>query len=313
MDSNQMKPKMSAKDFFLNLGAFISLYTLVGSLLGLLFNIIDTAYPKIQNGYNYLGSSSISWPVSTLVVFFPIFVLLMVFLERQYRVEPESQNSLVHRGLTYITLFISGCVMTGDLVTVVYYFIDGRELTTGFLLKVLVLLVISTSLFIYFISDLRKKLTAKLRMLWRIFSAVVIIVSIIWGFAVLGSPRTQRLIKYDEQKVSDLQNINNQITSYYSNQGTLPYNLEEMGNGNYYVAQVDSQNQKPYEYVKNSDTTYNLCAEFNKASDDKSNTAYPKYPSYGGNITWSHPAGHYCFNETINPNIYRNSPTPMPY
>ncbi len=41
--------------------------------------------------------------------------------------------------------------------------------------------------------------------------------SIIWGFSVLGSPHTQRLIKYDEQKINDLQYINSQIQSYYSN------------------------------------------------------------------------------------------------
>src|SRR6185369_1949581 len=68
MDPNQMKPKASAKDFFLNLGAFIALYTLVGNLVSLLFNVINTAYPKVVSGYNYFGSSSISWPVATLVV-----------------------------------------------------------------------------------------------------------------------------------------------------------------------------------------------------------------------------------------------------
>ena len=310
MDPNQMQQKTTAKNFFLNLGAFISLYTLVYSLIDLLFSVINKAYPQITNGYSYAGSTSISWPVSILVVFFPIFILLMWFLEREYRTEPEKQNSITHRGLTYITLFVAGLVIAGDLITVIYYFIDGQELTTGFLLKVLVLLVIASGIFIYFISDLMGKLTSNSRKVWRIISGAIIFGSIIWGFSVLGSPRTQRLIKYDEQKVSDLQNINSQITSYYSNQGVLPKNIEEMANGNYYVAQVDSQNQKPYEYVKTSDTTYNLCAEFNKASDDKSN-AYPPmmYPSYyAGNISWTHPAGHYCFNETINPDMYRKPP-----
>ncbi|HEV7424507.1 MAG TPA: DUF5671 domain-containing protein, partial [Candidatus Paceibacterota bacterium] len=163
MDPNQTKSRGSAKDFFLNLGAFIALYTLVGSLLGLLFTIINTAYPQIVNGYNYNGSSSISWPVATLVVFFPIFILLMWFLEREYRGEPEMQSSLAHRGLTYVTLFISGLVIAGDLITVVYYFIDGQELTTGFLLKVLVLFIIASSIFVYYISDLRGKLTKSRR------------------------------------------------------------------------------------------------------------------------------------------------------
>jgi len=312
MDPNQMRPKTTAKDFLLNLGAFISLYTIVGSLISLLFTVINTAYPKISDGYNYYGSQSISWPVASLIVFFPIFVLLVWFLEKDYRIESERQNSLIHKGLTYITLFISGCVIAGDLVTAIYYFIDGQELTTGFLLKVFVLLVIFSSLFIYYISDLRGKLTPPLRIFWRIFATAIIIGSIIWGFAVLGSPRTQRLIKYDEQKVSDLQGINNQVRSYYSDKRTLPKTIEAMSNGNYYVAKVDSQNQKQYEYVKTAETTYNLCAEFNKAIGDK-NT--PNYYPYGDSF-WIHPAGHYCFMETINPNDYPPYPKavlPMPY
>jgi hypothetical protein len=308
MDLNQIKPKTNAKDFFLNLGAFGLLYTLVGNLIGLLFTVINTAYPKILNGYNYYGSSSISWPVATLIVLLPIFVLLMYFLEREYRVDPDMQNTLIHRGFTYITLFVSGCIIAGDLVTVVYYFIDGQELTTGFFLKVLVLLVISSGLFIYYISDLRKKLTRNSRIVWRIIAGVIVIGSIIWGFAVLGSPRTQRLIKYDEQKVNDLQSLSGQITSYHSNMGTLPNTLDEMANGNYYFPKVDPQSQKPYEYLKTSDTTYNLCAEFNKASDKK-NTNVPIYVNYGI-ASWIHPIGHYCFNESVRPNNI--SPKPMP-
>ncbi|MSU44640.1 hypothetical protein EXS45_00435 [Candidatus Nomurabacteria bacterium] len=311
MDPNQMKPRSSAKDVLLNLGAFVALYTLVGNLIGLLFTIINTAYPKIASSYNYYGgSSSISWPVATLVVVFPIFVLLMWFLEKEYRVEPEKHESVIHKGLTYITLFVAGLVVVGDLITVIYYFIDGQELTTGFLLKVLVLLVIFSSLFIYYISDLRNKLTVKSRIFWRIFAGVIILGAIVWGFSVLGSPRTQRLYKYDEQKVNDLQNINNQITNFYSIKGTLPKNIEEMIGRNYYVSQVDPQNKKSYEYLKTNETTYDLCAEFNKASNDKMSQDYLYLDIYS-TTSWSHPTGRHCFVQTINPNSYFK-PMPMP-
>ena len=71
----ETQTKASAKNIFLNLGAFISLYTLVATLVNLLFGVIDAAYPPIVSGYNYFGSSSISWPVATLVGFFPIFIV----------------------------------------------------------------------------------------------------------------------------------------------------------------------------------------------------------------------------------------------
>src|SRR5579872_6388966 len=154
----QTKPKASAKDFFLNLGTIVALYTTVISLLNLLFTVINRAYPQVTT-YSYNGtyygssSSSISWPVAVLIIFFPIFILLMWLLERSYHIEPEKKHLGVRKWLTYITLFIAGLTLAGDLVTVLYFFIDGQELTTGFLLKVFVVLVITAAVFFYYISD----------------------------------------------------------------------------------------------------------------------------------------------------------------
>ena len=298
----------SAMDFFINLGAIVAFYALVISLVNLLFTIINTVYPQIINGVNSSGSASISWPVATLVIFFPIFILLMWLLEKEYTREPERKNMGIHKWLTYITLFVSGLVVVADLITVLYYFLDGQELTTGFLLKVLVLFIVAASIFTYYISDVRDRLTPKKRILWRIIAGVIILGSIVWGFAVLGSPATQRLYKYDEQKINDLMNINNQVNSFYSVKGNLPLTLEEMANGNYYVPVVDSQTGKSYEYGKIGDTTYTLCAEFNKDSRDNNNLARPVGPF--GDQSWTHPAGRYCFKETINPNIY-SKPLPV--
>ena len=166
--------KFSTKDFFLNLGATVALYTVVGTLINLFFTIINHAYPKITDVYNYYNvSQSISWPVSTLIIVFPIFIFLMWFLEKEYKNNPEERNTGVHRLLTYVTLFIAGVVVAGDLITVLYYFLDGQELTTGFLLKVLVLLLVSVGLFIYYLSDVRGTLTSRGRKTWRVVSGVV--------------------------------------------------------------------------------------------------------------------------------------------
>src|SRR3989344_1976499 len=76
------------------------------------------------------GSTSISWPVATLIIFFPIFIFLMWLLEREYRINPEKQSAGIHKWLTYITLFLAGITIAVDLITVLYFFIDGQELTT---------------------------------------------------------------------------------------------------------------------------------------------------------------------------------------
>ena len=72
----------------------MALYTLVVSLINLLFTVIDTIYPKVTAGYNYMGSSSISWPVATLIIFFPIFILLMWLMEKQIKGENNETRPL---------------------------------------------------------------------------------------------------------------------------------------------------------------------------------------------------------------------------
>ena len=54
-------------------------------------------------------------------------------LEKIYAVAIEKKQLGIRKWLVYVTLFISGIVLAGDLVTVLYYFIDGQDLTAGFL------------------------------------------------------------------------------------------------------------------------------------------------------------------------------------
>jgi hypothetical protein len=296
MEPNQLKPKTSARDFFINLGAVVALGMVVGHLINLLFTIINKAYPIVGNSYGYYSSSySISWPVATLIIFFPIYILLMWLLERSYKSEPEKRNVGIRKWLTYITLFVAGLSIAGDLVTVIYYFIDGRDLTAGFISKALSILVIALAIFFYYIRDVMGKLNAMSRKVWVIAATVVILGVIIWGFSVIGSPRTQRLYKYDEQKVADLSSMTYNIENYYRTKSALPATLSDVAKQQQYPLPRDEQFDKEYEYTKTGDKTYQLCADFNKASQDEA--AYSRAPNYQN--PWLHPAGHHCFSQTV--------------
>ncbi|MDP9249229.1 MAG: DUF5671 domain-containing protein [bacterium] len=315
----ETQAKTTAKDFFINLGAVVALYTTVASLVNLLFRVINTAYPKINESYmGYMwNSGSISWPVSVIMVFFPIFILLMWLLEQDYKQFPDKQYAAMHKWFAFISLFVFGAVIAGDLITVLYYFIDGRELTTGFFLKVLVLLIIAGGIFSYYLYDVTGRLTANLRKIYRVVALVIVLGSIVWGFNILGSPRTQQLLKYDQQKVDELSELNRQVQYFYEEKGYLPQAVSELSEGSYKGQEwVDSQTNRPYEYVKTNDLTYLLCAEFNKESDKESAQSY--YDYYGGyeDTNWTHPAGRYCFTETIDKNLYQqydvNQPMMVP-
>ena len=309
-----MPMKTSAKDFFLNLGIIVSLYTVVFNIINLAFTVINKAYPQITNGYYYPSTYSISFPVATLIIFFPIFILLSWLLGKDFVTMPAKKNLGVHKWLTYITLFLAGLGFAGDLVSVLYYFIDGQELTTGFLLKALVVLVISGLIFYYYISDIRRVLSSKEKMIWRIIACVVVAGSIVWGFSVLGSPRTQQLLKYDEQKVNDLQNINSQIQNFYQLKNKLPATLNDVIgiNGYYGTLPVDEQTGQAYEYRITSSGKYELCANFNLESPDTTNPSFARVPGALDTLyTWEHSSGHYCFTR-ISPIDIQSFSKPTP-
>src|SRR3989344_5224500 len=75
------------------------------------------------------------------------------FLERMFRKNEEMRRYWVRVWLLYLTLFIAGAVMIGDLVAVIYNFLNG-DLTLRFLLKVGALLLIAGTVFKYYFLEL---------------------------------------------------------------------------------------------------------------------------------------------------------------
>jgi len=305
-----MQTKITAKDFFLHIAAIALLYAGTIALLNILFNVINVAFPQVTQ-YNYYTSTSISLPVATLVVVFPLFLFLSNILRKGYLEDPSRKDYPVRKWLIYITLFIAGGVLAGDLVCLIYYFLDGQELTMAFILKILSVLVVAAAIFGYVLDDLKDRLTGSRRNIWRAVSVVLIVGSIVAGFSVLGTPQTQRMYRYDSQKVADLQNIQWQIVNFWQQKGELPVSLAELADPiSGFIVPLDPQTQKPYEYVKNGKLSFDLCADFNKPAQEingrMTTVAYPEPAAKisGTGDTWQHEIGRKCFSRTIDPELY---------
>ena len=305
--------KTSAKDFFLHLGAIVGLYIVTVSFLNLVFKIINKAFPEVaQNIYSWGGGSEISMPVATLIIFFPLFILLSHFVYNIYKQNPAKKEIGIRKWLVYITLFVAGLLLAGDLVTVLYKFLDGQDLTAAFLLKALAVLLVASCVFGFYLQDIRDKVSSRGRKVWAIGVGIVAVVSIILGFSVLGSPQAQRALRYDSQRISDLQNIQWQVISYWQMNGALPGSLADTKSGNQYVTiPTDPQSKKEYEYKATGAKTFELCAEFNKENMTNQNqyaivepVSYPVKGSVLQNDNWNHPAGHQCFSRVIDPVAY---------
>ena len=83
-------------------------------------------------------------------------MLVWWFLLREVRRSPEIAKSGVRRWLSFLSLFVGAVTIMADVITVVYYLVEG-DLTVRFLLKVAVLFVVTGALFIYLALTLRSE------------------------------------------------------------------------------------------------------------------------------------------------------------
>jgi uncharacterized protein DUF5671 len=119
----------AARDAFLYLLAFSTLATWTIALGSLVFKLIDRWIPdpvasQTTFGYRY----DLSYQTASIIVAFPIFLVVMRFILREVESSPERLQSGVRKWLTYIALLLTAGTMIGDLVTFLTTFLQG-ELT----------------------------------------------------------------------------------------------------------------------------------------------------------------------------------------
>ena len=151
------KPYLSAREAFLYLVLFTTLYISAINLGSLVFQFIDQAFPDpaMERERMLLQSHEMArWSISYLVVAFPIFLYVSRLIGRAIRLDPGKGFSKVRRWLTYLTLFVAAGVLIGDFVALVYNFLGG-ELGVRIGLKLVTVGAIAGAVFGYYLRDLR--------------------------------------------------------------------------------------------------------------------------------------------------------------
>jgi hypothetical protein len=152
------RPYLSAREAFLYLVLFTTLYVSAINLGSLFFQFVNLATPDYSTGYVQSQESirsSLRWAVSSLIVAFPVFLFVASIVSREVRQDPAKRASRVRKWLTYLTLFLASGVIIGDLIALLNDVLGG-ELTMRFFLKALVVGTISAGIFLYYLRDLRK-------------------------------------------------------------------------------------------------------------------------------------------------------------
>jgi hypothetical protein len=307
--------KVTPKDFFLWAGAMVALYSSVFAFVALLFQYIEYAYPDPLVSY-YMDpfSSGIHIAMATLIVMVPVAVLVMRFIRRDIQEEPPKAELWIRRWILVLTIFLAGLAVVGDLIALINYFLRG-DLTTRFVLKVIVLLLVAGAVFLHFLADFRGYWIAnpvRARYVGYGVGAIVL-AAIVAGFFIMGSPNQVRLYRFDNQKVSDLQNIQWQLINYWQQKQVLPTIIAEIEDPiSGWVLPRDPQGGV-YRYEKTGDRAFKLCATFNAESRGSVNGSIARPIAYGGEgENWQHGSGEVCFERSIDPERYPPFPKGIP-
>lgn len=306
--------KITPKDFFLWLGAMVAFYWSVVAFIFLIFNYIDYAFPDPLSYLPDPYSSGIPYQMASIVVMFPVYFGLFMLIRRDIARDPSRKEIWVRRWVLILTLFLAGATVAGDVIVLLTTFFSGDALTVTFLLKILIVFLVAAGVFMHFIADYWGYWDEQRKRELVVCGAVGVLMigSIIAGFFIVGTPQHARLLRYDQQKISDLQGIQSQVVYYWQQKDTLPESLSDLTDSiSGYSAPLDPQNNQPYEYrIIQAPYSFELCAEFNAAGDVQNGYVYPRYetitlPATKGVLeNWQHDAGHICFERTIDPELY---------
>lgn len=143
-------------DAFLHIVMFISLYVSAVSFGSILFEMIDAYYPPYfgYNGYDSYGTMEIEGQLAALIVTLPVFVYLFLKITRDTRVNPEIKSLIARRVLIYFTLTVAFIIVIGTLINVLTNVLAG-DFRVNFLLKAVVVFVISGIVFAHYLGEVR--------------------------------------------------------------------------------------------------------------------------------------------------------------
>jgi hypothetical protein len=299
------------RDVFVHLLAIITLYISALSFGNVLFTLINRYLPDPLETGMYYPHGGVRWAIAAEVVMFPVYFFLTRFLNNEYQ-SREGSEPRIRKWLIYFTLFAAALAIIIDLVTLISRYLGG-EITARFVLKVAVVLFIAAVIFRYYLWELNLKKTKYIRILVGVVLGAVL-AAVVAGFLFVGSPRAERLRRFDEKRVSDLQSIQNEVVNYWLEKDKLPDDLIVLQVNRGVSFSSDPVTGSAYEYKALEVLKFELCANFEAPSNESSPNRVamphmPPRPVVKGLLeadfyNWSHEAGRQCFTRIINPETY---------
>ena len=119
-------------------------------------------------------------------------------------------------------------------------------------------------------------MTTRIHNVFSVASSVVVVVTVVWGAVLVGSPGTARLQRFDQQRLNDLQTISREVQLLCHDpdikkelKRALPDTLVELAAlaRSKRINLTDPVTGERYVYTVKDGTTYELCATFTLERD----------------------------------------------
>ena len=132
----------------------------------------------------------------------------------------------------------------------------------------------------------------KVHAFFSVASSLVVVVTVVWGAFLVGSPGTARLQRFDQQRLSDLQTIYREIQDLCHDpdikdklKRPLPDTLEALAASarSERINLTDPQTLECYDYRIKGNATYEVCATFSFSRESDVD------------VFWNHAPGKCCF------------------
>lgn len=117
---------------------------------------------------------------------------------------------------------------------------------------------------------------------------LLVIVVIGYGLYLVGSPGEARLRRLDERRVEDLQSLRSHIDAHWARERRVPAALADLKTAPSDTSQLrDPITHEPYGYRATSDSTFELCAKFDRPSEEERRGPRDSW--------WGHGQGEHCY------------------
>lgn len=297
-----MENSNTARNFALQLGSLIALYSALSAIIMVVFGAITLLFPDQQSfSYEYQSAqSSLRFGIALMIVFFPTYIVLTRIVNRIRRNE-HGTYLILTKWLVYLSLLVGGVILLGDVVTTVLAYLNG-EITLRFILKALTLLIVIGAAFFYYIKDAQSYwLTYEKQSKQYAFAACLLAMSVlVLGFWQSDTPTEIRDLAADEIQTQNLQDMQYRIENHYRITKILPQTIAELYTG-VEVPKAPTKRES-YTFTIIDSDTYQLCATYVFSSDranGNSNTTTVTKPVINQYDNWDHAAGKTCFERTI--------------